>query len=800
MRNKRLSLITISLMAIIILGLSCVGCQQKNGVDYSLESNWAVCEKEAKLKIDHEADVFFICPTAVGGDALNMDINDQDSRDSFLAATLMEKGIYDDNARFFAPYYRQSTLAVYDGLDEETKEQSLLSAYEDVKTAFDYYLDNYNEGRPIVLAGFSQGGDMVKRLMVEYGGDPYVSSHLVASYMIGWYITDEELAAHPHLQMAEAEADTGVIVSFCSESEDNTSSIIVPATTKGINPLNWKTDETPADKALNTGACFMDGTGEIYSEIPELTGAYIDPVRGTLKVTDVSKEDYPAMLSFLDEGNYHIYDYMFFYRNLEQNVQTRIDQFVDLKKIRDEKFGSVHLPDFKNALSKSNVAYDAAASEAGLNLAPGVTNDMCNADYWLRDSRTADKVILSENGIAEFNESLKSEKLDPGCFDYYVGNNRAYLLSKEELKDLVGVFELPKEDLFYIDGKPVEDEFWEKMIKLRDLEGIPDIYDVTYGVTLESADIRMAPTDVALAASEDYDYCDELQNSSVRMNEPVVVVWKSLDWKYYFVVTPYCAGWIDADKVGITYDYDYWMAKTNPTEFVVVTDNHANLDEDPSNEAISGRGLDMGTTLELVTDGSFEANNYNRKALNNYMVMIPAADGAGMLTYENAYLPQNISVSVGYLEYTQRNVVDLAFKALGEQYGWAGLYGNRDCSQYMMEMYRCFGINLPRNTKGMINIPWTSLNVTDLSDETKGEILEDCPIGTLLIFPGHVMMYLGEDGGDHYVISATGSMKTSEDGEVTRFRSVLVNSLESTWRGNGRSWLDSITYIKLPLY
>ena len=32
-----------------------------------------------------------------------------------------------------------------------------------------------------------------------------------------------------------------------------------------------------------------------------MTGAYIDPERGALKVTDVSPEDYPAALSFLQE-------------------------------------------------------------------------------------------------------------------------------------------------------------------------------------------------------------------------------------------------------------------------------------------------------------------------------------------------------------------------------------------------------------------------------------------------------------------------------------------------------------------
>lgn len=98
---------------------------------------------------------------------------------------------------------------------------------------------------------------------------------------------------------------------FNSEAEHITSSLIIGENehTYSINPLNWKTDGTPADKSLNMGACFTDYDGNIISEISELTGAYIDEKRGTLKVTDISEADYPVAI--FDEGIFHIYDYQF---------------------------------------------------------------------------------------------------------------------------------------------------------------------------------------------------------------------------------------------------------------------------------------------------------------------------------------------------------------------------------------------------------------------------------------------------------------------------------------------------------
>lgn len=296
--------------------------------DYSDAANWAYLETE---NTDKTADVFFICPSVYGGsdDACNMSLSDADTKESFVGAINMEKGIYDADSRFFAPYYRQIGLNVYD-MPEADREPYLETAYADIRDAFLYYMNNYNEGRPIVLAGFSQGADMCLRLMKDLFDDEALTDQLVACYAIGWRITEEDVAEYPQLKMAAGESDTGVIVSFNSEAEDITDSLVIPEGTKtfAINPLNWKTDSTPADKSQNLGACFTDYSGEITSELPELTGAYIDETRGALKVPDVSPEDYPAGLSIFTDGVYHLYDYQFFYRNLQDNVQVRIDTFV----------------------------------------------------------------------------------------------------------------------------------------------------------------------------------------------------------------------------------------------------------------------------------------------------------------------------------------------------------------------------------------------------------------------------------------------------------------------------------------
>lgn len=110
----------------------------------------------------------------------------------------------------------------------------------------------------------------------------------MACYAIGWGITQDEINEYEHLRFAEGESDVGVIVSFNSEAESVNDSLLIPARTKtlAINPLNWKTDVTTAE--------------------------------------------YPPVLTSFDDVVYHLYDYQFFYRNLQENVSARVSNYVEL--------------------------------------------------------------------------------------------------------------------------------------------------------------------------------------------------------------------------------------------------------------------------------------------------------------------------------------------------------------------------------------------------------------------------------------------------------------------------------------
>ena len=318
-------LIKIMLLLVLAAFCSLASAQEPDYADTGSWAYWRVGENKP-------ADLFIVCPTVdlgTGGNK-NMSLADNEAKKNFYGALNMERGIYEQHCRMYAPYYRQAVLA-------NEAEPYFNLAYKDVRAAFLYYMHHENNGRPFVLSGFSQGAEMCLRLLKEFGNTDFVKNNMVACYAIGWRFTPQEAKQYPYIRPAQSADDLGTVIMFNSEAPEVTSSLMVPHGEKSfcINPLNWRTDGTMADKALNSGACFTDYSGSIKREVPQLTGCCIDTERGVLKVTDIDKKQYPPVLSIFTDGIYHLYDYQFFYRNLQQNVGLRINTFVEERQVQN---------------------------------------------------------------------------------------------------------------------------------------------------------------------------------------------------------------------------------------------------------------------------------------------------------------------------------------------------------------------------------------------------------------------------------------------------------------------------------
>ena len=114
--------------------------------------------------------------------------------------------------RFYSPFYRHATIDAFVTRDEDYIYERTRLSMKDVCDAFDRFVEGRDASRPLVIAGFSQGGMAVVELLKHMSDETY--SQLAAAYVMGYKVTDEDMASCPHIKPAERADDTGVTICY----------------------------------------------------------------------------------------------------------------------------------------------------------------------------------------------------------------------------------------------------------------------------------------------------------------------------------------------------------------------------------------------------------------------------------------------------------------------------------------------------------------------------------------------------------------------------------------------------------
>ena len=448
----------------------------------------------------------------------------------------------------------------------------------------------------------------------------------------------------------------------------------------------------------------------------------------------------------------------------------------------------------------SNNNYDSSPDQISeyVTTAPSVTHDMNSADYWIEKCSDADTILMETDQITNINKDNEP------TFD--LGNNKEIKLSEigdtipgDSVTALLSTFEKPDNPkAYFIDGKPTTESFWNELIENMDIESINSNVSVKFAFSTERINVKAAPDPNFIGETQNDLHYDMNAVAECAPYEPVAVLHESQDSKWYYILCYGYSGWVPKESIAICGSRDEWIEYQNPDEFLIVTDREIRLAYDPYDPESSGLLLPMGTKLTLISPDEAPADFNGRASYNSYIVKVPGRDNSGYITDIYSLIPVSEDVSIGYLPYTHANIINQAFKKLGDRYGWAGSYYSNDCSGITKEIYSCFGFKFPRNGKAQIRMTsMQSIDVSKNTDSEKIEILSELPAGSLLYFPGHLMIYLGMDHDTPYVISAVGSMATKDmpKGDSIAVNSVILNSLSDTTRKTGKTWLSCITNI-----
>ena len=431
---------------------------------------------------------------------------------------------------------------------------------------------------------------------------------------------------------------------------------------------------------------------------------------------------------------------------------------------------------------------------------PGVTKEMTDPAFWSGLADDPDTILATPEEIARINAAAETtegvNRIDlknlPETFDGIARNKAQEEGSADDVKYYLGWVwdqngkKLEQEDFDLITANAIDPDATENM-------------PVRYGIAVNRTELLTFPWDGQILddpADIDFDYQPLV---GVRVNEPVAIYATSADGKYFRVSTSCCPGWVRVDDIAVCKDKEEWLSAWDiPAEKrLVFWGDKMYTDYSNSASQTECRLITMGTVLERMDDTDPDTLVINRQPLHNYAVYLPIRNEDGSYGKTPALINARERVSEDYLPLTARNLAMVALASLGDAYGWGAGLKNEDCTSLNHSIYCCFGLDLPRNGTWQWPLDFPKAEIANYTLEEKETLLDVLPMGTLLNFPGHQMMYLGKVAGNYYVVSTVSSIMSPWSGKRQRTRDVQINTLDIR-RANGRTWMQALNKVYIP--
>ena len=299
---------------------------ETTAIDYADTTYWY-----AFGDTDKPADVFYVYPTvstisfADNDSSWFADITQAEVREEANGNQRFNKMLYDDY-NFYAPYYRQMIFESYNQPDSFLRENVAFAA-QDVKDAFQYYMEHGNQGRPFFLMGHSQGSQVLIELL-KNGMTDEQRQLMVAAYCIGYHVTAEELAQYPERLVPAADSlETGKLIVFNSATDTAALASVSRGDVVGINPTVWSAiaDTIPAEYQL--GMAKYNEARDSVLIVPCVTKTYLFQHTTICPDLDPDMVFIPAYEHMFPHGNLHFADSWLFAGNVKQNMACRLRHF-----------------------------------------------------------------------------------------------------------------------------------------------------------------------------------------------------------------------------------------------------------------------------------------------------------------------------------------------------------------------------------------------------------------------------------------------------------------------------------------
>ena len=393
----------------------------------------------------------------------------------------------------------------------------------------------------------------------------------------------------------------------------------------------------------------------------------------------------------------------------------------------------------------------------------GINEMHLSANYWVEQTENADQVLKNQKEITEFNDGIFAT--DQHMVDLVLFPDQ---LSGRKVRESIQAISKPnKSDLYNASGEILTPAGYAKYTSKLGLENIPEAVEIQFALVVNRSDMRAYPSDDRYYKAPDKQNLDRFQENGLFPGDALAVLHVSTDGEWSFVQSYNYAAWVRTENIAIG-DRQTIFEYKDASPFLIVTGDKIRTSYNPQVPTLSELQLDMGIRIPLAERSSVDNNLYGQNPYTSHAVLLPVRDHAGQLEIKPALIARNKDVNLGYIPYTRENITRQAFKFLGERYGWGHSYNARDCTGFVMEVYKTFGIQMPRNTgqQGSGSFGKNTRFTPDSTEEEKIQALKQMDIGDLIYVPGHVLMFIGSVDGQPYVIHDVSVFRyTDENGE-----------------------------------
>lgn len=265
------------------------------------------------------ADVFYIVSTwevdwqtGDGQDCHFADVYNQTHRDHMTIEISKVAEYMGDGNNFYSPFYRHTTIDGWISRNDSLLNGRLSLSMKDVKDAFDYFIKHRDNSRPLIIAGFSQGGRAVVELMKYMKEKTY--DNLVAAYVLGYKVTAQDTTECKRFHGAQGATDLGVTICYNTVKDPKYAVDVISGDgVFCINPVNWKTDSTPAT-------------------LQDTITITVDQKAHVLIAKGYAATEYKAFRNFINVGDIHSCEPWLYKECLRKNIKDRVKVWMSERK------------------------------------------------------------------------------------------------------------------------------------------------------------------------------------------------------------------------------------------------------------------------------------------------------------------------------------------------------------------------------------------------------------------------------------------------------------------------------------